>query len=262
MSDTADHPAPHQTLARPDGEEIAYLRNRAKKPAGKAGLVWMGGFKSDMAGTKALALAEWAVRADRDLLRFDYFGHGQSSGTFTDGTIGRWREDALAAFDELTEGPQVIVGSSMGGWMALLTALARPERVKALVLIAPAPDFTQELMWKGFSDDIKATLKRDGIYREPSDFDEPYEITLKLIEESAAHLLLGGPIAINVPVRVMQGMRDESVPWLHAMRLVEALTSEDVEVHLSKAGDHRLSTPDDIARLMEVLGDVLRQVEG
>jgi pimeloyl-ACP methyl ester carboxylesterase len=164
--------------------------------------------------------------------------------------------------DELTEGPQVLVGSSMGGWIALLVALARPERVKALVLIAPAPDFTEKLMWAGFSDEVKATLQRDGLYREPSAYDdEPYDITMRLIEEGRDHLLLDAPIAIDVPVRVLQGMKDESVPWQHAMQLVETLTSGDVEVHLSKAGDHRLSTVEDIARLTAVVGDVLGGVE-
>lgn len=250
-------------LARGGEDFLSYRRGRPASPAGPTGLVWLGGFKSDMTGTKAEALSAWAMAADRALLRFDYFAHGTSSGDFRQGTIGRWREDALAAFDALTEGPQVLVGSSMGGWIALLLALARPERVKALVLIAPAPDFTEALMWAGFSDEVKAGLMRDGIYREPSDYDdEPYEITLQLIEEGRRHLLLGGPVAINVPVRVLQGMRDESVPWAHAMRLVEALTSEDVEVHLSKAGDHRLSGTEDLARLMETVTAVLGKVEG
>lgn len=250
-------------LARPDGERLAYEMDVPVSPAGPTGLIWLGGFKSDMTGTKAQALSAWAQDAGRGLLRFDYFGHGASSGSFTQGTIGRWREDALAALDELSEGPQVLIGSSMGGWIALLVALARPERVKALVLVAPAPDFTEELMWKGFSDAVRATLEREGLYREPSDYDdEPYEITLNLITEGRRHLLLGGPIAFAGPVRILQGMKDDSVPWQHALRLAEALTSEDVLVNLAKAGDHRLSEAADIQRLTAAVGDVLELVEG
>lgn len=250
-------------LTRPDGETLAYQIDKCETAAGESGLVWLGGFKSDMTGTKAEALSQWARGAQRNFLRFDYFGHGQSSGDFTKGTIGRWLDDALAAIDELTDGPLVLVGSSMGGWITLLAALARPERVKALVLIAPAPDFTQELMWAGFSDEIRATLKRDGIYREPSDYDDkPYEITMNLIEEGRKHLLLGAPIALNCPVRILQGMKDESVPWQHAMRLVDALVSDDVTINLAKAGDHRLSTAADIARLVASVEDVLEMVEG
>ena len=146
--------------------------------------------------------------------------------------------------------------------MALLAALARPERVKGLVLIAPAPDFTEELMWKGFAEEIKETLTRDGIYREPSDYsDEPYEITMKLIEEGRNHLILGAPIPPTCPVRILQGMKDPDVPWAHAMRLVDTLTSEDVTINLSKSGDHRLSTPDDIARLVQVVETLLKEIE-
>lgn len=250
-------------LARPDGELLAYEMDVPATPAGPTGLVWLGGFKSDMTGTKAQALSAWARDARRAFLRFDYFGHGASSGTFTQGTIGRWRADALAAFDELTTGRQVLIGSSMGGWIALLVALARPERVKALVLIAPAPDFTEELMWKGFSDEVRATLIRDGLYRAPSEYDdEPYEITLNLITEGRQHLLLGAPIAFTGSVRILQGMKDESVPWQHAMRLAEALTTDDVVVDLAKAGDHRLSGEADIARLVATVEDVLVEVEG
>ncbi|MBX3506555.1 MAG: alpha/beta hydrolase [Parvibaculum sp.] len=263
MTDTT---APRK-LARPAhegsaGEELAFLIETPAKPKGPTGLTWLGGFKSDMTGTKAKALAAWARGADRHLLRFDYYAHGQSSGDFRKATIGRWREDALAAIDALAEGPQILIGSSMGGWMALLAALARPERVKGLVLIAPAPDFTEELMWKGFAEEIKETLTRDGIYREPSDYsDEPYEITMKLIEEGRNHLILGAPIPLTCPVRILQGMKDPDVPWQHAMRLVDALQSADVTINLSKSGDHRLSAPDDIARLVRVVETLLGEIE-
>lgn len=249
-------------LARPDGESLAYILDIPATPAGPTGLVWLGGFKSDMTGTKARALADWAAAHGRALLRFDYFAHGASSGAFAEATVGRWLDDALAAFDQLTTGPQVLVGSSMGGWIALLVALARPERVKALTLIAPAPDFTEELMWKGFSDEVRAALLADGVYRRPSEYDdEPYEITMRLIEEGRAHLLLGQPIPLTLPVRILQGMADPDVPWTHAMRLVEALASADVTIHLSKTGDHRLSTPGDIARLTRTIETLLAGID-
>lgn len=263
MTDTATP----RKLARPPhegsaGEELACLIEAPEKPSGPTGLTWLGGFKSDMTGTKAEALAAWARGAGRHLLRFDYYAHGQSSGDFRKATIGRWREDALAAIDALAEGPQILIGSSMGGWMALLAALARPERVKGLVLIAPAPDFTEELMWKGLAAEIKEKLARDGIYREPSDYsDEPYEITMKLIEEGRNHLILGRPIPLTCPVRILQGMKDPDVPWAHAMRLVDALTSDDVTINLSKSGDHRLSTPEDIARLVQTVETLLGEIE-
>ena len=213
---------------------------------------------SDMTGTKAMALESWAKDAGRAFLRFDYQGHGASSGRFEEGTIGLWAEDAIAALDALTEGPQILVGSSMGGWIMLLTALARPERVAALVGIAAAPDFTEDLMWPAFDEETRATLQREGVIHQPSDYgDEPYTITLKLIEEARQHLLLRSPISIPCPVRLIQGMADADVPWQTALRLAEALETSDVEVQLVKAGDHRLSTAEDLARLtttVEALG--------
>lgn len=260
-----DSPSPRK-LARPPhegsaGEDIAYMIEAPAAPL-PTGLVWLGGFKSDMTGTKAMALADWARTANRHFTRFDYYAHGTSSGDFRKATIGRWLDDALAVLDTLAEGPQVLIGSSMGGWMALLCALARPERVKGLLLIAPAPDFTEELMWKGFSQEIRDTLAREGVYREPSDYsDEPYEITMKLIEEGRNHLILGQAIPLSMPVRILQGMKDEDVPWQHAMRLVDQLESSDVTINLSKSGDHRLSTPQDIARLIETTEALLREIE-
>lgn len=244
------------------GESLACLVDAPQRPAGPTGFTWLGGFKSEMTGTKATALASWARAANRHLLRFDYYAHGASSGDFTRATVTRWRDDALAAIDALAEGPQILIGSSMGGWMALLAALARPERVKGLVLIAPAPDFTEELMWKGFSGEIKSTLAREGIYREPSDYShEPYEITMRLIEDGRHHLILGKPIPLDMPVRILQGMADPDVPWQHAMRLVSILTSTDVTIALSKSGDHRLSTPGDIARLTQTIETLLAEIE-
>jgi len=244
-------------LSRPGGEKLAYLQEKAT--GGNVGVTWLGGFKSDMTGTKATALAEWARDRDRSYLRFDYFGHGQSTGRFVDGTISRWRDDGLAALDELCEGPQILVGSSMGAWIALLAALARPEQVKALVLIAPAADFTEALMWEGFDETIRTTLRTVGVYRKASDYDEPYEISYGLIEDGRQHLLLGDTIPLSLPVRILQGMADEDVPWRHAMLLAETLASDDVTVSLTKSGDHRLSEPDDIERLTNTLDKLLSE---
>lgn len=236
-------------------EKLAYVHDAPKNQG--IGVTWLGGFKSDMTGTKATSLADWAAAAGRGYTRFDYFGHGQSSGRFTDGTISRWRDDALAVLDEIATGPQVLIGSSMGAWIALLAALARPEQVKALVLIAPAPDFTEALMWAGFDETIRATLRSDGIYRQPSEYDEPYEISYNLIEDGRKHLLLGGDIPLTLPVRILQGMADADVPWRHAMLLADSLESDNVTVSLTKNGDHRLSEPDDIKRLTETLDGLL-----
>jgi len=244
-------------LTRPDGATLAYHATAAADP-GRPGVMFCGGFKSDMGGTKATALEAYAQGQGLAFVRFDYLGHGASSGAFTDGTIGRWAEDAIAILDEATEGPQVLVGSSMGGWIMLLAALARPERIAGLVGIAPAPDFTEDLLWGEFDAEVRATLERDGVYRQPSAYDEsPYPITLRLIEEGRRHLLLRGPIPLACPVRVHQGMQDDSVPWRTALRLAERLEATDVEVTLVKDGDHRLSEPHDLARLFDTLGRLI-----
>lgn len=249
-------------LERDDGETIAYEREIPERPAGRVGLVWLSGFKSDMTGTKAVAVADWARENNHHLLRFDYFAHGASSGDFRDGTIGRWLDDALFAIDSLSEGPLMLIGSSMGGWIALLVALARPDRVKGLTLIAPAPDFTEELMWKGFSDELREVLLEEGVYQIPSEYSEdPYVITLKLIEEGRNHLLLDKDIPLDIPVRILQGMKDSDVPWVHATRLMDALTSNDVTLHLKKHGDHRLSEPEDIEQLLRTIDALLHQLE-
>ncbi len=252
-------------LLRADGEKLAYMHDAAplqKEKAGNpVGVTWLGGFKSDMTGTKATALADWARAAARSYTRFDYFGHGQSSGCFREGTITRWRDDALSVLDELATGPQILVGSSMGAWIALLAALARPDQVKALVLIAPAPDFTEALMWEGFDETIRGTLRTEGIYLQPSEYDEPLEISYGLIEDGRKHLLLGDTIPLTFPVRILQGMADEDVPWRHAMLLAETLASADVTISLTKDGDHRLSEPDDIERLTGTLDGLLSDLD-
>jgi pimeloyl-ACP methyl ester carboxylesterase len=248
-------------LERPDGHTIAYL-SRAAKTKGP-NVLWLSGFKSEMAGTKASALDDWAARTGRGYTRFDYFGHGASSGDFRQGTISRWREDALAVIDQLTEGPQLLVGSSMGAWVALLAVLARPSRVAGMVLIAPAADFTEALLWPRLSGDARRQIEVEGVWLRPSAYDpDPYPITRGLIEDGRKHLLLGAPIALNMPIHILQGMDDPDVPWTHALKLVERLQSSDVTLELVKSGDHRLSTPPEIARLKARIEQMLAKISG
>lgn len=240
-------------LERPDGARLAWRMVEGAGPT----VVWLGGFKSDMAGTKAQALADWAMAAGRSYVRFDYFGHGESSGDFADGTITRWREDAIAVLNELTAGPVVLVGSSMGGWIACLAALALPKRVAAMVLIAPAPDFTEKLMTPEIPPEGHAALAADGVWLRPSEYGDPYPITRALLEDGARWSILGGePIPVNVPVRILQGGEDPDVPWRHALELAQALKGEDAVFTLIKDGDHRLSRPQDIARILGAVAEV------
>ena len=241
------------TISRPGGEHIAYLRRAGSEP----GIVWLGGFKSEMTATKASALDAWAERRGQSYLRFDYFGHGSSSGSFRDGTITRWRDDALAVLDQLTVGPQILVGSSMGAWLALLMALARPDRVLALLLIAPATDFTEVLLWNRLDAEAQREILVKGEWLRPSQYDpKPYPITRTLIEDGRKHLLLGGAIAVHCPVRIVQGMADPDVPWEHAMKLVSAL-GPDTQLTLVKTGDHRLSKPHEIELVESVLSNLI-----
>lgn len=245
-------------LPRPDGERIAYLQ----RPGRGTGVVWLGGFKSDMSGTKAEALHDWADEDNRPFLRFDYYGHGESSGDFTKGSISRWREDAIAVLDELSEGPQILVGSSMGAWIALLAALARPAKVKGAALIAPALDFTEDLMWNQFPDEVKRTLDAGGVWERPSEYDEePHPITKALIEDGRSHLLLRGPIGLNCPVRILHGMEDADVPWERSLTLVDLLSAEDVTATFVKDGDHRLSDDVNIARLVDMVEALAWEVD-
>jgi len=242
-------------LDREDGESVAYFRRLGGAP----GVLWLGGFKSDMGGAKATALDAWGARRGQAYLRFDYFGHGASSGDFRNGTITRWRDDALAVLDALCSGPQILVGSSMGGWIALLAALARPEKVKALLLIAPAPDFTEDLMWAEMSSDVRHRIMETGEWLRPSAYgEEPYPITRALIEDGRKHLLLRAPIPISCPARILQGMADPDVPWRHAVKLVERLSGNPI-LTLVKEGDHRLSTPRDLERLEKMLEALLEE---
>jgi pimeloyl-ACP methyl ester carboxylesterase len=215
---------------------------------------------SDMTGTKATAIEAHCRVSGRAFLRFDYQGHGQSSGQFEDGTIGLWASDTIEVLDRLTTGPQILVGSSMGGWIMLLVALARPERVAGLVGIAAAPDFVTR-MWEEFSPEIRRQIERDGLYRVPSQYSAtPYAITKALIEDGWTRLLLDKPIPLNCPVRLLHGMKDPDVPWETSIQLAAALASSDVETILVKEGDHRLSAPEDINRLSAVLDALAKRI--
>ena len=238
-----------QFLPREGGERLAYRRVMGQEP----GVFWLSGFKSDMSGTKAAYLEAWARAKGRAFLAFDYFGHGASSGDFLLGTIGRWNADALAALDALTQGPQILVGSSMGGWVALLLALARPERVKGVVLVAPAPDFTEDLIFARATAEMRAAWDSSGAWHRPSVYGEPYPITWRLIEEARAHLLLRAPISIHAPVHILHGMRDADIPYGRSLVLAEKLESNRVLVEFSKSGDHRLSTEGDLERLVRAV---------
>ena len=245
-----------------EGSERRAIAVREHSGAGP-GLFWLSGYKSDMKGTKAAALARWAEDAGRAIVRFDYSGHGESGGVFTEGTIGRWLADGLAVFEACCRGPQILIGSSMGGWLALLMVRALrqcqqtgPAAVAGLVLIAPAVDFTEELMWKRFPPAIKRELEETGVWARPSDYSpEPYLVTRQLIEEGRNHLLLGGMIETGCPVRILQGVEDPDVPWRHAVELVSRLASDDVVLTLVKDGDHRLSRPEDIERLIRAVAE-------
>jgi pimeloyl-ACP methyl ester carboxylesterase len=254
-----------QSMSLQVGEGDAARRIAVRRHEGAApGLLWLGGFKSDMNGIKAMALDRWAREHRRACERFDYSGHGESGGNFTDGTISRWLAESIAVFDACCAGPQVVVGSSMGGWLALL--LAREVRRRApisglaslagLVLIAPAVDFTEVLMWKRFPAEVKRQIETTGAWERPSQYSEqPYPITGSLIEDGRRHLLLGGLIETGCPVRILQGVKDPDVPWQHAVELVSRLAQDDVVLSLVKDGDHRLSRPEDIERLMNAVAE-------
>ena len=234
-----------------NGIELAWSRLPGHGPT----TVFLPGFKSDMAGSKATHLRDWAAAQGRSMLRLDYSGHGASGGAFEDGTIGSWTADARAVIEAHTQGPLVLVGSSMGGWIALLLARAMPAhtlhgRIAALVGIAAAPDFTETLLWHGLSEAERTTLLADGHIERPSVYGEqPYRFTRALIEDGRHQCLLDAPIPVTCPVRLLQGQRDDDVPWPTALRIAEKLTSTDVQLTLIKDGDHRLSRPQDLSLL-------------
>lgn len=243
-----------ELLTLPDGSSLAYRHLSGREP----GILFCSGFNSNMQGAKALALEQWCRDQGRQFTRFDYFGHGDSSGVVEAGCIGRWRDDSLAILDSVTSGPQLVVGSSMGGWVMLLLAAARPERVCALLGLAAAPDFTQRLA-ESLTSEQRRQLADNGYADLPNCYDdgEPYRIGRHLIEEGAVHLLLGAQIPIDLPVRLIQGQCDEDVPWELALSLAENLRSTDVEVQLVKDGDHRLSEPEDLRRLLATVEQLL-----
>lgn len=244
-------------LPAADGTPVAW-RRRGGTGDGRPGLVFCGGFRSSMAGEKAGFLDGFAVEHGLEFLRFDYRGHGESGGVFADLTLGDWIADALLALDRLTEGPQILVGSSMGAWVATHAALARPGRVAGLVGIAAAPDFTEDLMLPALGEMGLARMRRDGFIDRPSAYgDGPYRITWRLITEARSHLLLRGPVAFTGPVRLLHGLADPDVPWRQSLKLAEALTGPDVRLTLVKDGDHRLSRPQDLALLGRTVAEIL-----
>ena len=246
---------PFSMLSSPQGRALAWRHTPA--PPGAQTFVWLCGFNSDMNGTKALRMAEWARARDQGYLAFDYSGHGRSGGRFADGTITAWREDALAVIDASGDGPLVLIGSSMGGWMALLAALARPQRVRALVLIAPAPDFTERCCWPDLPAEAQEQILKDGQWLRPSAYGAPYPITRALIEDGARWALLDAPIAFEGPVHILQGMADPDVPWRHALQLTDALTTTQLTLTLIKDGDHRLSRGADLVRLEQACASLI-----
>ncbi|MCW0182508.1 MAG: alpha/beta hydrolase [Zavarzinia sp.] len=255
---TADAPAESampDRLPRGGGKTIAYHTKNGKSPA----VLFLGGFKSDMTGTKATALDRFCRETGRAFTRFDYGGHGASSGRFADGTIGGWLDDALAILDQVARGPVVLVGSSMGGWIASLVAIAQPERVAGLVTLAAAPDFTHRLIEGRMTPAQREALARDGFIVDPSDYDPAgYEIRKTLLDEGRNHLILGGPVAITCPVRMIHGTEDTDVPWSLSAELLARIESADATLTLVKGADHRLSAPADIARMEAAVAELAR----
>ena len=240
----------------PGAPRLAFL---ARKGERRPGLFWLGGFRSDMRGAKAEFLDSLALEQGRAFVRFDYSGHGESEGAFADATIGRWAEQAVAVFRAQTEGPQIVVGSSMGGWIALLLARALAQtgesaRLAGMVLIAPAVDFTQELMWPRLPQEVRKKIETAGVWMRPPDaYGAGYPLTKTLFEDGKANSLFGGEIRSFCPVAILQGMADPDVPWRHAMRLMESLASDPATITLIKDGDHRLARPQDLAALAKAV---------
>lgn len=247
----------HHTLTR-GAATIAYHHTPASGSGrGKPGVIFLGGLRSDMTGTKATALESWAVAQGLAFTRFDYQGHGISSGRYEDGCVSVWAADAIAVLDQVTSGPQVLVGSSMGGWAMLLTARERLDRVVGMIGVAAAPDFTENLMWPSFDEATRQKLLSDGVIYQPSDYGDPEPITLRLIEDGREHRVLTGPYQFNGPVRLLHGIEDTVVPWQTTTAIAETVTSADLRIILVKGGDHRLSTPPDIVLLCRTVEEVV-----
>ncbi|MFO1422998.1 MAG: alpha/beta hydrolase [Candidatus Competibacteraceae bacterium] len=243
-----------ERLPLADGTTLAYHRRPGRQP----GVLFLGGFTSDMTGIKATTLDYWCRERGQAFVRFDYSGHGASSGRFADGTIGRWVEEAVTVLDRLTDGPQVLVGSSMGAWLMLLAALARPERIAGLLGLACAVDFTGYLLWDRLDERLRERLRRERVISLPSPYGEPYIIALNLIEEAKQHRLLDrAALPIHGPVRLIHGMGDTDVPWRMSLEVAEKLASPDVRVILVKDGEHTLSREQDLRLLTRTLGELL-----
>ncbi len=243
-------------LTTETGRRIAYDRLEGQGP----GIVFLGGFRSDMQGSKAVHLRDWAAAQGRAFLRFDYSGHGASDGAFEEGCIGDWAADARAAIEALTQGPQVLVGSSMGGWISLLMARTIPDRVAGLVTIAAAPDFTERGFWAGFSPDQREALMRDGRVALPSEYGEPLVLTRRLIEDGRDQLVLNQPLSLPFPARMLQGTADADVPVSWAMDLLDHASGEDLRLTLVKGADHRFSSPDCLDLIVATIEEVVQNV--
>ncbi|WP_296745148.1 alpha/beta hydrolase [Mesorhizobium sp.] len=244
-----------------DGSSIAVRQ----APGAAPGIVWLGGYKSDMLGTKAEALSAWTSREGRAYLRHDYSGHGESGGDFSDGTISKWLAQSLAVFRRFSVGKQILVGSSMGAWIALRMVQelrkANDDRVAGMVLLAPAPDFTVELIEPTLTDAQRHDLQEKGFFAEPSDYsDQPYIYTRALIEDGRANRVMTGPIDTHCPVHILQGLADPDVPSGHALKLAALLPADDVTLSLIPDGDHRLSRPEDLDLLLRAVGDMVARV--
>jgi pimeloyl-ACP methyl ester carboxylesterase len=244
----------HGRIDNGNGVELAWQRLAGSGPS----VVFLPGFRSDMQGDKATAIATLCAQEGRAMLLFDYAGHGQSDGRFDDGTISAWKSDALAVVDSLTQGPLLLVGSSMGGWIGALVAMARPDRVAGFIGIAAAPDFTEAMMWEAMTFEERAILMERGVVEQPSDYGAPYPITRALIEDGRTQLVLGGPIPITAPVRLLHGQADRDVPWEFSLRLAAQIASTDVQVVLVKDGEHRMSRPQDLDLLRATILSLLK----
>jgi len=247
-----------QYLKTQSGRTLAYVKTEGISP----GIVFLGGFKSDMQGTKALDLEKWARANGRAFLRFDYSGHGQSSQSFTDGCIGDWAEDAKVALTSLTEGRQVLVGSSMGGWISLILALKIPEKLAAIVGIATAADFTEDSMWAGLSPEQRTEMATTGQVALPSEYGEPYIITSRLIEDGRQHLVLRKPLNLPFPTRFLQGTADEDVDISVALHILDHATGDDIRLNLVKNADHRFSTPECLTLIQSSVDEVIERAAG
>lgn len=243
-------------LDRINGERVAYIRTDGRGP----GILWLGGFHSDMNGIKAQAIAAWAARTGHASVRFDYYGHGRSSGDFRQGTISHWRNDALAILKTVAKGPQILVASSMGAWIAMLLAHARPERIAGMLLVAPAPDFTEALMWAKMPSEIRRQIMEEGRWLRRSDYEEPYPITRELIEDGRQNLVLDRPLNLDVPVRILHGMADRDVPWEHGFKLMDVL-EQGATFTVVKDADHRMSTPENLMLIERTLEGLIEDIE-